>query len=230
MIPPWRRVLFPGLSTLSMLVVLIGLGTWQVQRLHWKEDVIAAIAIAEASPPIALSHDPKPFAKVFATGRFQFDRAAQFGAEVRDLRTGPTLGTYQIVPLIRDNAPPIMVNRGWAPQTRNVSLDEPPGVVTVSGYVREGDRPSWFSAADDVPARQFYTLDPRAVGAAVGVTNAEPFVLVALGPSQPGAFPEPAQQLPRPPNNHLAYVITWYGLALALVAIFAVWTRKALRS
>ena len=140
------------------------------------------------------------------------------------------MGAYQIVPLVRDNGPAIMVNRGWAPQSRTIPLDEPSGEVTVTGYVRSGDRASWFSAADDLATRQFYTLDPLAIAAAVGVPRAEPFVLVVLGSSVPGIFPEPAQQLPRPPNNHLAYVITWYGLAIALVVIFVVWIRKASRS
>lgn len=229
MIPVWRRFLIPGLSTLVMLIVLIGLGTWQLHRLQWKEAVLSQIATAEASPPIALSLEPAPFTKVFATGRFRFDRAAQFGAEVRDLRTGPTMGTYQIVPLVRENAATIMVNRGWAPRTRNTPLDEPSDIVTVTGYVRNGDKTSWFSAADDTPTRQFYTLDPRVIAAAVGVVDAEPFVLVALGSSRIGTFPELAQRLPRPPNNHLAYVITWYGLAAALVVIFAVWARRASR-
>jgi surfeit locus 1 family protein len=228
--PIWRRFLIPGLSTLVMLVGLIGLGTWQVHRLHWKSAVLAQITTAEASPPVALSPSPALFSKVFASGRFQFDRAVQFGAEVRDLRTGPVMGAYQIVPLIRDNGPTIMVNRGWVPETRNAPLDEPSGLVTVAGYIRSGDQVSWFSANDDIAARRFYTLDTGAMGAAVGVAIVEPFVLVALGPLKPGIFPEPAQQLPRPPNNHLAYVITWYGLAVALVVIFSVWARKASRS
>jgi surfeit locus 1 family protein len=36
--------------------------------------------------------------------------------------------------------------------------------------------------------------------------------------SGPG-LPDPARTLPRPTNNHLGYVITWYGLALALVGV-----------
>ena len=55
-----------------------------------------------------------------------------------------------------------------------------------------------------------------------------PFTLVAMGRPATEAFPAPAENLPRPPNNHLAYVVTWYGLALALIIIFAVWSRKSL--
>jgi surfeit locus 1 family protein len=228
--PEYRRLVVPGLSTLVMLTVLLGLGTWQIYRLHWKVGILTRIAVAEAAPPVPLTTNPQPYAKVSVTGRFRFDRVAQFGAEVRDTRVGPTMGFYQIVPLERDGAVPILVNRGWIPQKREIPLDDPAGVVTVTGYVRPGDVPHWFSPTDDQAARQFFTLDPKAIGAALSIPEMAPFTLVALGPSRAEAYPAPAQNLPRPPNNHLSYVITWYGLAFALLVIFGVWLRKAPRS
>ncbi len=228
--PAYRRFLVPGLSTLVMMAVLLGLGTWQLQRLHWKTAVLAQIAAAELEAAVPLTHSAAPYTKISVTGRFRFDLAAQFGAEVRDTRAGPTFGFYQIVPLVRDGATTILVNRGWVPQKRGTQLDDPASAVTVTGYVRPGETPSWFSAANNVVVRQFYTLDPPAIAAALGVTDPAPFILVALGSSTAEAFPAPAQHLPRPPNNHLSYVITWFGLAAALAIIFATWTRKALRS
>jgi surfeit locus 1 family protein len=231
--PGYRRFLVPGLSTLVMLLLLIGLGTWQVYRLHWKEGILAQIAKAEAAPPIPLPAGPQapsPFTKISVTGRFRFDQAAQYGAEVRDTAAGPTMGAYQIVPLERAGAPTILVDRGWIPQNRTTALNEPAGDVTVSGYVHPGDKPHWFSPTDDDAGRQFFTLDPAVIGAVIGAPNPEPFALVAMGPETAGTYPAPAQHLPRPPNNHLSYVITWYGLAVALLIIFGVWVRKALRS
>jgi surfeit locus 1 family protein len=213
-----------------MLVVLLGLGTWQVYRLRWKEGLLTRIAAAEAAPAVLLGQDPAPYTKVSVAGRFRFDQVAEFGAAVRDTRAGPTLGFYQIVPLDREEAPTILVNRGWVPQKRESPLNDPTGVVTVTGYVRARETRSWFSATDDEAARQFYTLDPQTIGAAVGVSAPAPFTLVAMGPSSPETYPVPAQHLPRPPNNHLSYIITWYGLALSLVVIFSVWVRKASRS
>jgi surfeit locus 1 family protein len=218
-----------------MLVVLVGLGTWQVYRLRWKNGILAQIEAAEAAQAVPLSTAPAPdmpapYTKVSVTGRFRFDKAAQLGAEVRDTRTGPTIGYYQIVPLDRDEASPILVDRGWVPQKRETPLDDPPGVVTVVGYVLPAQKQSWFSARDDDAARQFYTLDPQAIGAAVGVADLAPFAIVAMGAPAAGAYPAPAQHLPRPPNNHLSYAITWYGLAVSLVVIFAVWVRKALQA
>jgi surfeit locus 1 family protein len=213
-----------------MLLVLIGLGTWQVYRLHWKEGILAQIAAAEAAPAVPLTVTPGPYEKVSATGRFRYDLAAEYGAEVRDISVGPAIGYYQIVPLERSGASTILVDRGWVPQKRQTPLDDPAGLVTVTGYVRPGEKQGWFSAADDAAARQFFTLDPQAISAAVGIADPASFTLVAMGASVAGSFPEPAQHLPRPPNNHLSYVITWYGLAASLAVIFGVWVRKASRS
>ncbi len=212
-----------------MLLVLIGLGTWQIYRLHWKQGILAQIATAESAPPVPLGPNPAPYTKVSATGRFRFDLAAQYGSEVRDTPAGPIIGTYQIVPLERPGVPAILVNRGWIPQNRETPLNDPSGQVTVTGYVRPGDTPRWYSAADDAAGRQFFTLDPGAIARAIGEPNVPPFVLVALGPAPANVYPAPADHLPQPPNNHLSYVITWYGLALALVVVFVVWMRKALR-
>ena len=225
-----RRLLLPAFTTLSMLLVLVGLGTWQVYRLHWKERILAQIAAAESAPPVPLIAAPGPYTKISVTGRFRFDRAAEFGAEVRDTQSGPTMGFYQIVPLEQAGTQTILVNRGWVPQKRNVPLNDPVGVLSVTGYARPGDKPNWFSAPNDPAARQFFTFDPSLIGAAVGIPSVAPFALVAMGTPTEGSYPTPAQHLPRPPNNHLSYVITWYGLAVALAVIFGVWVRKALQS
>ncbi len=221
-----RRLLGPGVMAAVMLLILIGLGTWQVYRLQWKERIMARIAEAERAPPVPLPPDPQPYTKIEVTGHFRFGLAVQYGAEVRDTAAGPTMGTYQIVPLERDGAPPILVDRGWVPQQRPAPLADPAGPVTVVGYVRPTERAHWFSPVDDLATRQFYTLDDDAIATAIGLAKPMPFTMIALGPPSSTVYPVPAQTLPRPPNNHLSYAITWYGLAVALIVIFIVWARK----
>lgn len=211
----------PGLMTLAMLGVLIGLGTWQVSRLLWKTQILREIASAEAGPARALTAEPAPFAKVEVTGRPRAEPTALFGAEVRPTPTGAQMGARLIVVLDRPEGAPVLLDRGWI-ATRQPPPPAPDS-LTVAGYVHPGDTASLFSAADDLASRRFYTLDPRAIAAALGVPEAMPFVIVALGP--PGT-PDPARHLPRPPNNHLIYAVTWYGFAVTLVVIFFVWARR----
>ena len=100
--------------------------------------------------------------------------------------------------------------------------------MTVEGYIQPATSQAGSAPPDNPATRQFYTLDPAAIGAALGLQRVAPFVLVALGPPPPERYPDPARHLPQPPNNHLSYAITWYGLAVALVVIFVLWARKVL--
>jgi surfeit locus 1 family protein len=245
----YRRLLWPSVMTAVMLLVLLALGSWQVKRLFWKQALLAQIAQAEAAEPIPLARieaqgtgaaRPSPFMKISVTGTFLPDETALYGAEVRDVASGPAMGAQLIEPMREVNGELILVDRGWVPLSRSGPLDQPTGevpggVVTVSGYVRLGETQHWFSAADDPSSRRFFTLDPHAIGMAIGHPDIRPFVLVALAAG--GAtgtivehWPDPARHLPRPPNNHLSYVITWYGLAVALVAVFLTWARKGSRA
>jgi surfeit locus 1 family protein len=239
-----RRLLWPGLMTTAMMIVLLGLGSWQVKRLFWKQALLAQIARAEAAPPVPLAWIQaqsgtaplSPFTKVSVTGTYLADETALYGAEVRDIPSGPAMGARLIEPLRqKDGGGIVLVDRGWVPQSRPVPLDQPSGTVTVSGYIRPGDTAGWFSAKDDPAARRFFTLDPKAIGDAIGQPNIRPFLLVTLAASTRASsivdhWPDPARHLPRPPNNHLSYAITWYGLAVALLAIFIIWAGKGSRA
>jgi surfeit locus 1 family protein len=231
---PIRKLIGPALMTVVMLLILLGLGTWQVRRLAWKEAILAQIAQAEAAPPMPLPTGPEasipaPFTKVAVTGTLMHNLSALYAAEVRDTRAGPELGALLIEPLQREGAPPLLVDRGWVPIKRSDPVAEPPGAVTIAGYVHQADTPGVFSPHDDLAGRHFYTLDPSAIGATLGLDRVAPFILIAMGPPPPEGLPIPADHLPRPPNNHLQYAITWYGLAAALVVIFTVWVRRAAR-
>ena len=213
-----RRLLVPGLMTLVMLATLLTLGTWQVNRLLWKQELLAAIAAGEQRPPVALAESPPAFARVRAEGRFD-PIVALYGAEVR----GNSGGARLLGILHRDGAPPVLVDRGWVPVP-------PPAVASgpaaVEGFIRPAETAGAFAPADDLAGRRFYTLNPAAIGRALGVPDLAPYTLIAMGP--PG-IPDPARTLPRPPNNHLSYAITWYGLAIALLVVFALYARKVLR-
>jgi surfeit locus 1 family protein len=219
------RLLAPGLMTLAMLAALVGLGVWQLQRRTWKLGLLAQIDHAEAAPAIPLPPDPPQFAKVRAEGQLRPDLQALYGSDVRDLPGGPVIGAQLIEPLERPGQPPVLVDLGWVPTGMAVAVSG----ATVEGYIRRPDHPGLFSAADDPAGRRFFTLDPAPIAAALGIAHAAPFTLIAMGPTIPGVFPQPADALPRPPNDHLNYAFTWFGLALALLAVFTAYARKVLR-
>jgi len=227
---PLRRLLGPLLLTLGMLAILVGLGVWQLHRLTWKEGLLTEIARAEAAPPVPLPAHPRPFTKVSVHGRLQSEVTAWYGVSVRNTPQGRAMGADLIEPLDRAGAPPVLVDRGWVPDQPAAPIAEPPGEVTVNGFIRHTERPGWLSAPDDPEARRFFSPDVPVMAAALGLKQVAPFLLIAMGPSEPGQYPAPAQHLPRPLNNHLNYALTWFGLAGALLVIFVLWARKAVRA
>ncbi len=232
MTPRLRALLIPGLMTLVMLATLLGLGTWQVNRMLWKRDILAAIALAERAPPVPLGTTPPRFARVRAEGVFH-PTTALYGAEVRTIGAEPTGGARLLAVLRRDGTAPVLVDRGWVPVPHPAAPPAPMPAepAAVEGYVRPPDAAGPFAATDDLANRRFFTLNPATIGPALGVPDLAPFILVALAPPgspSPGS-PDPARTLPRPANNHLSYAITWYGLAAGLLVIFALYARKVLR-
>ncbi len=221
-------MLWPGVMAAAMLAVLLALGTWQVKRLQWKRQILAQIARAEAAPAIPLPADPQPFTKVQVNGELREDLATFYGAQVRDTPSGTLLGTQLIVPLQRSHDGTVLVDLGWVPDKHSRPVPLAEGDVTLQGYVRPSDRPGLFSVSDDLAERQFFTLNAPRIAAALGLHDVAPFVLVAIGQPPPQGYPDPAQHLPRPPNNHLSYAITWYGLAAGLLLVFGLWTREVL--
>jgi len=220
-----RGLLWPLLAAVPVLAMLLCLGAWQVQRLAWKTDLLARIAVSEAGPPIALGATvPPPYTKLAATGRFDHARESLLALEVR----GSSLGAHLLTPLLRDGAPPLLVDRGWVPLERTAPVARPDGEQTVVGWARAPEARGSMAVRDDPAGRRFYTFDPLTIGAAIGVPDVLPFALVALGPAG-AAPPIPTQNVPRPNNPHLGYAITWFGLAAALVGVVAVFTWRRLK-
>ncbi|HUZ62100.1 MAG TPA: SURF1 family protein [Acetobacteraceae bacterium] len=226
--PP--RIWPAAIAVLAALCILVALGAWQMQRLQWKNAIIAAIAHAEQAPAVPLPARPTRFEKVGVQGTWRPGAAALYGDEVHDTARGLTRGGHLLMVLDRAGAPPVVVDRGWVPQTRPHPVDAPAGPVNVSGFVLPPERPGALSAQDDPAHRLFYTRDPRAIGRALGVPDAAPFTLIALGHVPPGTYPVPAKHLPRPPDNHLQYALTWFGMAGLLVIYSVIWLRKARRA
>jgi surfeit locus 1 family protein len=216
-------VVSAAIVTFIAMAMLIALGIWQVQRLHWKQAMLADIDRAEASAAAPLVGVPPRFAKVVAEGVLR-PQVALYGAFVRSAADGNARMGADRMQVLDRPAGPVLVDLGWVPTEGGI----PPvasGPARITGYARMPERRHWYSPDDSSGARLFYTLDPRAIGAALGAPAVAPFTLVALGKAT-DTPPIPATELPRPPNNHLQYALTWFGLAAALAGVFAVWVVK----
>ena len=244
-----------GLSipALVVFIILIGLGTWQIQRKAWKEGLIATLNAQLAAPPIALP-PPATWAKLdrkddeYRSVTFQatFDNSKEalvFAAPstFRPDVSGP--GYWVFTPARLADGSIVMVNRGFVPDGRQNPASRPQGQtagpVEIVGSMRWPETHHWFTPADEPAKNLWFTADPQAMAAAKGLGKelgkelgkglsnglaaVAPFYVEQQSPVPPGGLPKPGKLMVTLPDNHLQYALTWYGLALVLVIWFPVW-------
>jgi surfeit locus 1 family protein len=217
--------------------VLIGLGTWQVERKAWKEALIATVRERFAAPPVALP-PPAEWARLDpATDEF---RRVRFKAELinekealvfttgSSLRGGDAGPGYWVFTPARVDGRTIMVNRGFVPEqakdpaTR--AQGQVAGPVEIVGVMRWPERPGLFTPAAEPEKNLWFARDPADMAQAKGLGPVAPFYVEQESPPAPGGLPRTGALQPSFPNNHLGYALTWYGLALVLAGSFAVWS------
>jgi surfeit locus 1 family protein len=231
-----RSLLWPSVWAAVGFVVLMGLGTWQVQRLHWKEGLIAARRAAFALPPIA----PPPtlaaarsleYHPVRALGRFLNDREMPVAAIADD----GTAGFDIVTPFLLNDGKVLLIERGFVP-----SALEPParraageiqGPTQVSGPLRlDHGRPSPFTPNNHPTLNEWYYIDVHAMAAhAVPHTQVLPYYIDADATPNPGGWPKGGQTTIDLPNHHLSYAITWYALAAGLLQMYAIFVHRWLK-
>ncbi|EJC73934.1 hypothetical protein Rleg10DRAFT_2406 [Rhizobium leguminosarum bv. trifolii WSM2012] len=227
-----------GILVLIALSILISLGTWQVERLHWKEGLLADIAARQAAAPVPLaeieamaaSGGDIEYRKVTATGRYINNKERHFFATWQ----GQT-GFYVYTPLELADGRTLLVNRGFVPYENKEPEMRMQGQLTdqqtVTGLARAKlpGKPSWVAPDNDVAKNIFYWKDLDVMAESVGLEKARviPFFVDADSTPNPAGLPIGGVTQVDLPNDHLQYAFTWYGLAAVLVVVVAIsWFRK----
>jgi len=216
------------------LAVLLGLGTWQVQRLHWKTRLIADREAALALPPVDLSDNPGElgktnFRRVRVRGVFLHDKEIVIGPRTRN----GVAGWHVITPLRLPGGTIVLVNRGWVPYDRRDPATrragQPSGEVRIEGLVRAVSPPGPFTPDNAPKKNDWYYLDIPAVAKHLGISLLPGFTIDAGPAPNAGGLPVGGQTIVRLANRHLEYALTWYGLAVVLVTIYAIDLRRRRR-
>jgi surfeit locus 1 family protein len=214
-----RRMIFPVLMGLAGIVVLVGLGNWQVERMYWKSGVLAEINRMIDDPPVALMAQPDPvkdkFRPVFVTGRFTGDYL-----EVLSGQTGESPGVRIIEAFEVSDGRRIMVDRGFITQDARAVVRTPAQAKVIGNLHWPQDGNAYTPPPDEKTGLWF----ARDVDAMAVKLNTFPTLIVAS--EQTGdaieAIPVDTSSIP---NDHWGYAITWYLLALvwAVMTFYLLW-------
>ncbi len=209
------------------VVLLCGLGVWQVERLQWKTELLARIAALQTAPPEPLKvvlnriadHVDVDFTHVvFACPSLEQTPTARIYS-VTDAGVGERIITA--CPIEAGPYRSILVDRGFVKEEDLARLKpaSSPTNGPVVGVLRKGATAGAFT-----PGRQdkdaWFSRDIRGIAAALHAEDPAPVFFMLESPPPSGFGPLPAPVPTDIPNNHLGYAITWFGLAGALVGVY----------
>lgn len=228
-----RRIV-AGVLTLGGIGILCTLGTWQVQRLAWKENIIVRLESARAAPQHftfdslqSLNAQEPPLAYGSVRGTLLSDKEILIGPKTNE---DGMIGYHLVTPL-KIHGGTILVDRGWvdsdaANPAHRVHLTSPVP-VTFTGVVRRPDY-NRFSSGNNPAGDQWMRLDPAQIADAKHLGPTAP--LVAYAEQADRKFDAAAMNEPgwAPRNNHRQYAIFWFSMAALLAGFYGVtiWQHK----
>ena len=228
-----RFAVIPAVATAVGIVILIGLGIWQIQRLHWKEGLLARIAALQSAPP-----EPLDVILRRAADGLDVDYS-RVQAICPDIETAPYVRLYsvkdgyagwRIIAACRLSGGPygaILVDRGFIAQGLTLTAGQTLA-TPITGILRRGDTRNFVTPPNDPARNLWYGRDIAAMAQALGVSKPAPTYLMLEQLAPPPGGPVIAPLPSDIPNNHLQYAITWFGLALALAGVYlaSLWRKR----
>jgi surfeit locus 1 family protein len=229
----FRAQFWPTLFALPIVLLCLGLGSWQIQRLFWKEGLIAERAAAVAAPPV-----PAPRGAAVARG-MEFQHVTDEGVFLNDkeIFLGATSEAgqngYQVLTPLREfGGRTVFVNRGFIPaalrdRAKRIA-GERTGEVRIEGLLRlpPDGRPNWFLPDNRPDLNYWFWVDLPAMAKADNLENVAPFYIDADASPNPGGWPKGGVTRLALPNDHLQYAITWFSLAVAMIVIYVLFHRR----
>lgn len=205
-----RRLIWPLMFGLFGVAILVGLGLWQLQRLTWKEGVLAEIEARIAAPPVPLPKAADPVADRYLSVEV---RGTMTEEEILVLASRKQIGPgYRLITAFEtQEGRRIMIDRGFLPDAER-GLPRPGGAATIAGNLHWPQETDSFTPPPDARAGLWFARDVPAMAAAL---KTEPLLIVLRTTSEenPPAMPMPVDSSSIP-NDHLNYAITWFLLAL----------------
>ena len=222
----FRPLLWPTVFALPALIILLALGTWQVQRLEWKNQLIddfetRATADTIELPVGAVAPDME-FRRLSLTGSFDHSKEVFMTARTYE----GNAGFHIVTPFTLTDGRIVLINRGWVSESyreqekRKFTLVE--GEVTVAAILRFPGKKGYFVPENEPENGFWFTLVPEQIVAHLGLQGrAESAIYAAaLRTSDTIELPIAARTETNLRNSHLGYAVTWYGIACALIGVY----------
>ena len=201
------------------IFVFIGLGTWQIIRLNWKNNLILEIENSLKNPPVELAQSNKEnFLKIKTSGSIDFDKQIY----LYNLNESGTPG-FEVINPITIGDENFLINRGWIPfekkGTQEINVFDQKNII---GTLRLQGRKNIFKPDNDLDENYWFSLNREDILKFTG-KNFSKYIIYLDGNYQ---LPRPKKITANISNNHQKYAITWFSLALSILLLYLYFRKK----
>ena len=201
------------------VLVFIALGTWQIIRLNWKNNLILEIENSLKNSPVELNRNKiENYLKIKTSGVIDFDKQIY----LYSLNDSGTPGFEVINPiLIMDES--YLINRGWIPfekkDTPEINIFDQNNII---GTLKAQGRKNIFKPDNDIKENYWFSLDREDI---FKFTNKKfsQYIIYLDGNYQ---FPRPKKITANISNNHKKYAMTWFSLAISILLLYLYFRKK----
>ena len=213
-----RNKLLFSIFVFFFISIFIALGSWQLVRLNWKNELLNKIDVSLKKEPVDLmTNVPKDYLKIKTSGVIDFDKQIY----LYSLNEKGSPGFNVVNPIIINNKN-FLLNRGWIPfnkkNTKEINIFDH---KTILGTLKKQTKASRFKPVNDVKDNYWFTLDRNDVFKYTN-KNFSPFIIYLNNNLE---LPKPRIITVNIPNSHKKYAITWFSLALSIF-LFYLYVRK----
>ena len=230
----FKPLFFPTLFLLIVFPILILLGSWQVYRLIWKENLIEYYQNQSSSKLLDLSknisnNENLEFRKVKFRGTFLNAKEIYISGKTYE----GNIGFHVVTPFRMQNNKIVFINRGWVsegyrnPEKRKFSLLK--NETEINGIIRFPQKKGYFVPENDPNKGFWFTINPNEITKFLKfkkIDTISEYYVDALRDEGKIKIPIGANGKPNLRNQHLSYAITWYSLALVLLIIYTLFHRS----
>ena len=201
------------------VLVFIALGTWQIIRLNWKNNLILEIENSLKNSPVELNQNKiENYLKIKTSGIIDFDKQIY----LYSLNDSGIPGFEVINPiLIMDES--YLINRGWIPfekkDTPEINIFDQNNII---GTLKAQGRKNIFKPDNDIKENYWFSLDREDI---FKFTNKKfsQYIIYLDGNYQ---FPRPKKITANISNNHKKYAMTWFSLAISILLLYLYFRKK----
>lgn len=224
------KIILVNTTVLISFIILVTLGTWQLDRKEQKEQLFEKIKrvnlVVEDFENIVINENNLNdwiYKKVSFKGNYRYEKELYVFTHLSDPRGDYGGAGYWIFNLfVSSEGNLIIINRGFVPQDminefKSRDSSEPVNNSQI-GYIRSFEKRNIFTPDTDFNGKILYSILKEDIKKIFDINGIEPYFVDLISSNQ--LIPQSNETRLKFPDNHLSYAITWYGLATSLLFIY----------